>query len=226
MNKTYQFLKAAAIACIALFCFQSCADDDGYSMNKYWISVATVNPLDGRSYDLILDNGQKLFPAATNCPGYRPKNDQRALVNYTILSDSSSTYSHLIKVNAIENILTKAIAKDLGAAKNDSVYGVDRLKIKEAWIGDGYLNIVFLYNLGGEKQHFINLVPCNGSEKGTYNFEFRHNAYGDSETNGGEGIVSFNLSSLSIPSGETAKLNIKYNSFDGEKAISVDYKAK
>ena len=226
MNKKNNFLKAAALACVALLSFQSCLEDDGYSLNKSWISIATVNPLKGRSYDLTLDDGKTLWPAASDFPGYKPKKDQRALVNYTILSDSTSGYSHYIKVNAIEDILTKAVAKDLGLAENDSVYGTDKLRIKDAWIGDGFLNVVFLYNIGGTVKHFVNLIPDTKAGAGAYDFEFRHNAYDDPESRGAEGIVAFNLDSLPDTEGKTVKMNIRYNSFDGEKTTTLDFQTK
>ena len=45
--------------------FNSClSDDDDYSLGKFWISIATVEPLDNNTYSLILDDGTKLWPAA------------------------------------------------------------------------------------------------------------------------------------------------------------------
>ena len=81
--------------------------------------------------------------------------NQRALVNFTILADSTQSnlggFSHYIKVNAIHNILTKSIAKNEGAA-NDSIYGTDPVSIynNNMWIGDGYLNIYFETLWGGK----------------------------------------------------------------------------
>lgn len=91
-------------------------DDDSYSLGDIWIAVATVVPEGNNVYYLRLDDGDKLWPAATNYPNYQPKPNQRALVNFTILADSTQSnlggFSHYVKVNAIHNILTKSIAKN------------------------------------------------------------------------------------------------------------------
>ena len=148
MKTLRAFLLVIGIALVSLT-LPSCLDDDNsYSLGDIWIAVATVVPEGNNVYYLRLDDGDKLWPAATNYPNYQPKPNQRALVNFTILADSTQSnlggFSHYIKVNAIHNILTKSIAKNEGAA-NDSIYGTDPVSIynNNMWIGDGYLNIYF-----------------------------------------------------------------------------------
>ena len=83
----------------------SCNDSDGYSLSDFRISIATVIPEGQMAYSLLLDNGDKLWPAASDVV-YRPQTDQRVFVNYTLLSDKKQDYDHFIKVNDIWNILT------------------------------------------------------------------------------------------------------------------------
>lgn len=192
----------------------SCLDDDeGYSLGKMWIAVATVVPENERVYYLRLDGGDTLWPAATDYPNYEPKMNQRALVNFTILADSVQSnlggFSYYVKVNAIHDILTKPIAPNLGA-ENDSIYGTDPVSIlaDDIWVGDGFLNIYFTAQWGGREAHFLNLIQPDPANP--YTLEFRHNAYDDPQVTSGSGRVAFNLGSLPDTKGETVDLTIYY----------------
>lgn len=228
MKTLRTFLLIIGVALVS-FTLSSCLDDDdSYSLGDMWVAVATVVPESDNVYYLRLDNGNKLWPAATNYPGYQPKADQRASVNFTILADSSQSnlngFSHYIKINAIHNILTKPIAKNEGAA-NDSIYGTDPVSIpskQSIWIGDGYLNIYFQTNWGGKTAHYINLIQTD-AEKDPYSLEFRHNAFDDPAYSSGAGRVAFNLSSLPDTKGETVDLTLKVRTFDGETEFKLKY---
>jgi len=203
------------------FVSNSCKDDDGYSLDKAWYSIATVRPLDdSRSYWLTLDSGTSLWPAATNIPWYDPKETKRAFVVYSMLSDEFYGYDHAIKILDLKSILTKAVAENLGD-ENDEIYGTDPVDISDIWIGDGYLNIVFEFNSGGNTVHFVNLVESDSSDTPFY-FEFRHNAYDDSERYKRKGIVSFDLSTIDTQ-GKEVELTIHLNTFEGMKIYTVEY---
>lgn len=205
---------------MSLFGLNACQDDDDYSLDKFAIEIMTVVP-DGDTYYLRRDNGEKLWPFATNCPGYN-SSKTRAQVNYTMLSDSIPGFSHGIKINWIENILTKNISPYRGA-ENDSIYGTDPVKIIAMNIGDGYLNIRFAANFGNTGvKHLISLIQ--DQEVNTpYALELRHQAYGDNALYAAEGLVAFDLSSLLNTGGQTVELTIKVNTFEGEKSYKLAY---
>lgn len=205
---------------MSLFGLNACQDDDDYSLGKFAIEIMTVVP-DGSTYYLRRDNGEKLWPFATNCPGYN-FSKTRAQVNYTMLSDSIPGFSHGIKINWIENILTKNISPYRGA-ENDSIYGTDPVKIIAMNIGDGYLNIRFAANFGNTGvKHLISLIQ--DQEVNTpYALELRHQAYGDNALYAAEGLVAFDLSSLLNTGGQTVELTIKVNTFEGEKSYKLAY---
>lgn len=206
---------------ISLFGLSACQDDDDYSLDKFAIEIMTVVP-DGSTYYLRRDNGEKLWPFATNCPGYN-FSKTRAQVNYTMLSDSIPGFSHGIKINWIENILTKKISPYL-AAENDSVYGTDPVEMLAMAIGDGYLDVRFAANFGNTGvKHLISLIPTQADNSDPYTLEFRHQAYGDGALYAAEGLVSFDLSSLPDTKGETVDLTIKVKTFDGEKSYKLAY---
>ena len=208
---------------MSLFGLSACQDDDDYSLDKFAIEIMTVVP-DGSTYYLRRDNGEKLWPFATNCPGYN-FSKTRAQVNYTMLSDSIPGFSHGIKINWIENILTKKISPYL-AAENDSVYGTDPVEIIDMAIGDGYLNIRFAANFGNTGvKHRISLIQDQTANT-PYALEFRHQAYGDKASFAAEGLVAFDLSSLLDTGGKTVELTIKVNTFEGEKTYKLAYNSE
>jgi hypothetical protein len=219
--KRMKLIFASIGVVMASFLWTSCSDDDGYSLNSWSRSLATVAPLgNSKSYYLTLDHGTTLWPAATSIPWYTPKEKHRAVVWYTLLSDAFEGYDHAVKVLDIQDILTKPVAKDLGE-ENDSHYGNDPVKIKDMWIGDGYLNVEFGFNYGGSVKHFINLVERDSVDTPNY-FEFRHHAYDDGAKVGHRGLVSFDLSSLETD-GEEIQLTIHVKTFEGDKDYTIKY---
>lgn len=218
--KFWKYTWLVLVITMSLFGLNACQDDDDYSLDKFAIEIMTVVP-DSDTYYLRRDNGEKLWPFATNCPGYN-SSKTRAQVNYTMLSDSIPGFSHGIKINWIENILTKNISPYRGA-ENDSIYGTDPVKIIAMNIGDGYLNIRFAANFGNTGvKHLISLIQ--DQEVNTpYALELRHQAYGDNALYAAEGLVAFDLSSLLNTGGQTVELTIKVNTFEGEKSYKLAY---
>ena len=229
MNGLRASVRIWSVLLAAILLLPACSDDESsYSLGDIWIAIATVVPQGDGVYYLRLDNGETMWPAATNYPGYRPRMDQRAFVNFTILADSTTSnlggFAYYVKVNAIHDILTKPIAPDLGA-KNDSIYGTDPVLIPQEdniWVGDGYLNIYFVTDWGGKTAHYINLIQPD-PEGDPYTLEFRHNAYDDPGYSAGAGRVAFNLGSLPNTEGETVDLNVKVLTPDGEKIYRLKY---
>lgn len=219
--KTLKLIVFAVGAIMMAFTFQSCLDDDGYSLDKFSVSVATVESDDSSSHYFRLDNDETLIPVAGWYTGHNLMDGQRTLLNYTLLSDSIYNHSHAIKVNGVDPILTKKIAENLGAA-NDSVYGKDPVSIKSIWIGGGYLNILFTANYGGYKKHFVNLLQTDAASD-PYRLEFRHNAYNDPPATGAQGIVCFDLSDLPETTGETVKMTVQVYAFGGTKTYELDF---
>lgn len=72
------------------------------------------------------------------------------------------------------------------------------------------------------KKHFVNLLSTNNPDD-PYEVEFRHNAYGDTYGQYGDGLVAFRLSDLPDTEGKTVKLTLKWKSFSGEKSAQFDY---
>ena len=224
MKTVKLFLMTIGIGLSSVLFYSCLDDDDAYSLGDFWIDIATVVPINETTYFLRMDDGTTLWPAATDAPYYKPKENQRAMVNFTILGDSADGYDHWIKVNRIDEILTKEIAENL-EAKNDSVYGTDPVEIAGIWTGDNYLNIYFKADFGGVKKHFVNLIR---SKEENVTYEFRHNAYDDPETGYLQGgLVAFDLSKHATPDMypplDSVTLIIKVKTFDGDKLYNVKF---
>ncbi len=153
MKKTLLIL---GIFSVGIFLANISCDDNSKSLGNFGIDIATVVPEGENAYSLLLDNGKRLWPAASAVL-YTPKYNQRVFLNYTILSDVQSGYDHYIKVNDIWNILTKQ-AIELNEQNKDSIGGDDPIKPNAVWVGGDYLNVSFMFNYGGVKPHAINLV--------------------------------------------------------------------
>ena len=216
---------AFIIFCCTFFVaiFNSCDDDDGYSLGDVYGGLATVKPLGDNSFYLVLDNGTTLWPAAPY--PYNPKQNQRTVAYFTILGEKIDGYDYYVKIRALNDILTKGVI-DLTEENADSI-GNDPIRIFRYWEGDDYLNIEFGYNRGGEKVHFINMVnntTATIAEDGKIHLEFRHNANGDPQKNGVKGLVAFDLRPYKETNKESVEFVIKVKDFDGEKEYQFTYK--
>lgn len=222
MEKLKLIMLTIGIFCTSLL-FHSCLDDDGYSLGDFVMEVATVESTDSNQHYFKLDDGATLWPAAGYYLGHNLEDGQRAWLNYTILSDEKDGFTHYVKVNGVDPVLTKTIAEDLGE-KNDSVYGTDPISVKNIWIGNGYLNVIFGFNYGGKERHFVNLLhKVDAEAENPYELEFRHNAYDDPPEASVPGIVCFDLSDLPDTEGETVKLKVNVKTFNGAKTYELEY---
>lgn len=229
--KILKYILALLLTISTISSFTSCSDD-GYSLDKFNVALATVNPIvgDSKAYYLTLDDGTTLWPAAPNVV-YSPKSDQRVIINYTLLSDQVGEYDHYAKINGLQEILTKKVV-DL-TVENETEIGNDPIKILDLWTGDNYLNIHFGINVGGVKTHAVNLVKnkLKGQDvkenDGTVELEFRHNKNGDEEKYGLKNYAAFDLLPLRVANQDSIKLIIKVQDFNDEiKTYSVTYKYK
>ncbi len=202
----------------------SCDDKNKYSLGNFEINIATVMPEGKDAYSLLLDNGKKLWPAATDVL-YSPTYNQRVLVNYTVLSGQQGEYDHYVKINYLRNVLTKPVI-ELNAYNADSI-GNDPVKINAVWVGGDHLNVDFMFNYGGIRPHAINLVENTLSSATTpdaIELEFRHNAYGSASRYLYEGFACFDLRPFRANDIDSVAFSIKVKDWDGEKKYDVVYK--
>lgn len=176
----------------------ACEDYGNNDVVNYQVDIATVqNPYNETSFFFRLDNKKLMWVDESAFSGYAPKDGQRIVANYTLLSDKRAThlYDYDVRLNDVYDVLTKGIFH-VTKATQDSI-GNDSISIDDMWIGSDYLNVQFVYP-GYNKTHFINLV--NDTSKvftdGKIHLYFRHNSNGDTPVYSRSGIVSFNIKSL------------------------------
>jgi len=219
---------------IAIPALQSC-DDDGYSLGDFVVRMATVHVEAGNTYYLQIDNGKKLWPAATEIPWYKPVDGQRVWADYTLLSDQipNTEFDHAIKVNYLFNVLTKTI-DDL-TAENEEEIGNDPANIRDMWIGGNYLNMEILLPIPVNELHRVSLVKNTLNEgllideEGYVHLEYRLNRAEDVYNVGKFSYVSFNLGEygpMRLTDNAIKGIKVKINSIvNGEKELVFDYKA-
>jgi len=199
----------------------SCSKD---STSPYPNALVTVKTgTDGKCF-LQLDDKTRLIPENLSTSPW--KNEVRAFTNYEE-TGSVGDYVKNVKVNWIDSILTKSAVPDSGA-RNDALYGHDRVDIMNSWVTlveDGYLNLEFGaywgYNTG--RVHHVNLL-FGGNPNDPYEVEFRHDACGDYPDRYAMGVVAFRLDSLPDTGGKTVKLTVKWRSFKADESkTTFDY---
>lgn len=208
--------------------FVACSSNEpSYVQNSYFVNLATVeNPNQETAFIIQLDNNTRMKVAGSDLRYYRPKDGQRVIANYSVLTNErdSSDYRHKIKLNNVYEVLTKGIFK-IAPETNDSI-GNDYIYIEDIWVGGHFLNVEFVYP-GRDKTHFISLVSDSTKTytDGKTHLEFRHNANGDYPSINRWGMVSFNLKSLESSTANQVDLVIHTNEFGSQaNAYSMTYK--
>ena len=210
----------------AALAFTSCSDDDGYSLDKFWLEFGTIEKTSDQDYKIILDKGPILFPSVSNVPVRYLENKMRVYADFTILQDANpgSSVDHYVKVNDLQKLLTKPIVPYTEAI-SDSL-GMDPVELPEYWIANDFITFRFFYAGGGET-HMVNLTKHKELiEDGKALLEFRHNAYGDPVKESMNSYVSFPLKEIFSEVTDSIQLHIKHKGFDKEKSIDITYRPR
>lgn len=150
----------------------------------------------GLTYFGLVDNGEKIWIGDNSMvPNYTPEDGQRAFIYFTPLETPMEGFTYNAKVYAIGKIETRPVIL-LTDPQYDTL-GTDGIRIQDAFISGGYLNV----NLGilsdGYTRYDINLVDNQvlpvEEQEGYISLELRHDSKG---FNGGElrsGMFCFKL---------------------------------
>jgi hypothetical protein len=196
----------------------SCSDDaDYYSTGNFRISLGLIDTENtyGYNYMIRCDNGDSLLPVSSSFYGYEPENNQRVLVNYTLLDEANESEKlFYVRVNNINDVLYKNVIE--GNEANSDSLGNDPVIIDDIWLTGDILNIEFRI-WGNVRTHYINLL-YETNEQGAIDepaeLTFRHNRNNDDEKYLLNGLVSFNLTKLQNK--ESDSIRIRVNSTDYE----------
>lgn len=204
-------------------------DDDGYSLDDAWIGFGLVSKdASAESFTIVMDDGEVLFPATNLGLVNDVYNNERVLVNFTILGNKENpdhNEYYYVKINSLRKILYKGIL-DITPATEDSI-GNDPIHVEDKWIKNNILNFELKY-WGGNKTHFINLVKQPGvinTDNGPVILELRHNSNGDNEEIPLSAFVSFDLSALKVAGKNSTPFKVIAKGFDGKDfEYSGEYK--
>lgn len=205
-----------AVLSLTLF---SCLDDDGYSLNNYWVGFGILK-VESDAYIIVLDDGDVLKPVAWNYyPGSGDfKDGSRVLVNFTILDEElnqdETVSQYLVKVNEIQDVLMKGIF-ELTEENADSL-GYDPIVVKDYWVSDSLLNFKLKY-WGYNRTHFLNLIQDSTdlvTNDGKLKLALRHNANNDETAVPYTAFVSFSLNSLREEGKDSVAVQISSTDYD------------
>ena len=203
-------LGLAVVACA----MQSCLDDNDHYYNIVMPNaLVTVKPAAGNTgFYLQLDDSTTLKPVNMSQSPFGNR-QVRALVNYSTADQDPAPYKQAVRINWIDSILTKPLAKDLGD-DNPATYGNDPVEIVNDWVTiaeDGYLTL---------RVHLVATPTADNA----YVVTFYQDAQGDVNGVPADALVAFDLAgSLPDTGGKTVDLVLKWNSYSGAKQATFKY---
>jgi hypothetical protein len=220
-----RLLKIGLIALLTfgLFSCDFFDDDDGYSLGDFWIGFGVIHfEGDGgdnkTDFTVEMDNGAKLVPI-TNYHAWKLDDNDRVLVNYTILGNKQITddnEEYYVKVNWMSEILYKGII-DITPEIEDSI-GNDPIRVEDVWKTRNMLTFELEF-YGNVKTHFINLVKQPGeltADDQPVQLELRHNENDDERIYRKTAFVTFDMSAIQIEGQDSVSYVIKGKKYNGE----------
>jgi len=138
-----KFAKILFLAALAVSFLQSCTTD--YEQADKAVLVTVQKSLNPAGFYGVLDNGDRLYPGAMRV-AYTPTNDlQRAIIYFSdIEGEPLEGYKYNADVFNVAEVTTKRITQVMTPEADTLTNG---LKITNAWIGGGFLNVEFQVNV-------------------------------------------------------------------------------
>ena len=220
--KHLKFLSAVVLFSLTAL-FQSCDDNDGYSIGDIGRDLVTVHMVGNNTYSFTGDTWGSMWPAAPAFINYRPVEGERAILYFNPLYDDFEGYDVAIKVENIQPILTKTV-EEL-TAENEADYGNDPARISDVWISGGYMNLIFHQHLPEKSKHRVSLVENTSEEHENDDYihlEYRYNTYGDTLRPAMvRSMVCYNLNTLDMENKKGIKLKIN-SAVSGERVLTFE----
>jgi hypothetical protein len=156
----------------------SCAKDDTIRYNNI-----TLGNFVGDKF--VSDQGNE-FTIVENMTGEKFDGIKRAIMQCDVLRKVQGTENgYEVRVHYVGEVLTKSPVETAVAASDPEKIVEDPIKIEDAWISGGYLNMYVMFEIQAyppkeNSKHMVNLVfDENGTGSGKYTMTLRHNAYGE-----------------------------------------------
>lgn len=206
------------------FLFQSCDDNDGYSIGDIGRDYVTTHVDSQGTVTFTGDSWGTMWVTSPIYP-VAIKEGQRAVMYFNPLYDNFQGYDVAVQVEDLIPILTKDV-EEL-TEENEAEYGDDPVRVTDAWIGGGYMNLIFAQRIPASKPHRVSLVMDTTDEDvqdGYVHLEYRYNTYGDTLSSRQiMGAVSYNLNTLDMADKKGIKMRIN-SAVNGERVLTFDTK--
>ena len=167
---------AAALA--AFMIMASCAKDDTIRYNNI-----TLGNFVGDKF--VSDQGNE-FTIVENMTGEKFDGIKRAIMQCDVLRKVQGTENgYEVRVHYVGEVLTKSPVETAVAAAEPKMIVEDPIKIEDAWISGGYLNMYVMFEVQAfpqkeDSKHMVNLVFTESEVgSGKYNLTLRHNSFGE-----------------------------------------------
>lgn len=205
------FMKKIIYSLLLIAALASCKKDDTLRYNN-----VTMGMIQGE--DIISDQGN-IFQITEKPFEYDLKKYEsgRVLVVCDVLRETASkTYD--VRLTGITGVLAKNV-KTMEESTVEEDLSVDNpVIIRELWYAGGYLNMTLetAQKQDSKTKHYINLVQEASEENGKYVFSLRHNAQGETPSEGDKnyfgavGYVSFPIAG--VIKEDAAKIVLKWKS--------------
>lgn len=225
----------AALAAASILSVQSCVKDTENYYIYYPNAIVTVKQVPGETGAcyLQLDDSTTLIAENMRTSPFGDR-EVRALTSIQETDSKVEGYDKVVHVYAIDSILTKSTVPAIGEPEMTNLYGNEPVEMINDWmtvVEDGYITLrIRVRNSGPSTVHVLNLVT--GTTDDPYLVEFRHKIEGTSLPDDmyppygylADGLVAFRLDSLPDTQGETVKLTLKWQSFNGGySTVQFDY---
>ena len=162
-------------ACILAVAAVSCQKDD----TLYYNNLTMGNVVNGR---FVSDQGNIFNIVDQTCEG-EIEEMKRAIVLCDVLNETAGTEKEYdVKLTNLRSVLEKKPVH-ISQATSEEIAVIDPVNIEELWYSGGYINMLisFFVKPDSKVEHVINLV-YDKNEDGSYTFNLRHNANGETAT--------------------------------------------
>lgn len=189
--------------------FDSCQNSDrfDYGLGAYKEEIASVKK-NGIYTDFLLDDGRYVH----NVKIVRDttlKDDQRLLINYTILSDSTPGFYQTVRLNFYDQVLSSSLYS-WDKARIDS-FPDDPVELSSAWLGRHYLNISIYIDYNSKQHKILLAADKNNVGDSTVYLYFKQDDNGDTKGASTWVVASYDLEPvLGNPLGDR-KIIVRFN---------------
>ena len=150
----------------------SCQKDD----TLYYDNLTMGNIVDGR---FVSDQGNTFNIVDQTCEGKIDTMDRVITLCDVLKATTGQEKEYDVRLRDYAHVLTKDAVKAEDAV-SEEISVTDPIYIDQLWYSGGYINMLLKYpvDIKSQSKHLINLV-YSIDEDGKYNFELRHNAFGE-----------------------------------------------